>query len=77
MTVSSARRLVRHQVTFMLPKTAALFLFNFVEAPGNILGVLILLEGGNPVRVTGKFPVKLDLHNQIRCLLDRYRTILP
>ena len=27
------------------------------------------------VRVTGKFPVKLDLNNQIRCLLDRYRNI--
>ena len=75
MAVSSARRLVRHQVTFMLPKTAALFLLIIVEAPGNIPGVLILFEGGNLVRVIGKFPIKLDLHNQIRCLLDRYRTI--
>lgn len=25
----------------------------------------------------GFHPVKLDLHHQIRCLSDRYRTILP
>lgn len=56
MTASSARRLVRHQVTFMLTKTAALFLPIIVESPGNIPGVLILFEGGNPVRVTGIFP---------------------
>ena len=56
MTASSARRLVRHQVTFMLTKTAELFLLIIVEAPGNIQGVLILFEGGNPVRVTGIFP---------------------
>ena len=75
MTASSACRLVRHQVTFMLPKTAELFLLIIVEAPGNIPGVLILFEGGNPVRVTGISPVKLDLPHQIRCLLDRYRNI--
>ena len=27
-------------------------------------------------RVTGKLPVKLDLHHQIRCLLDLYRAVL-
>ena len=37
--------------------------------------LFILLE---PIGVIGVLaPVKLDLHNQIRCLLDRYRTILP
>ena len=56
MTTSSVRRLVRHQVTFMLTKTAALFLLIIVEAPGNIPGILILFEGGNPVRVIGIFP---------------------
>ena len=33
------------------------------------------MQVNDKIRVTGKFPAGLDLHQQIRCLLDRYRAV--